>query len=107
MFFNNIMNYSARLTVARHGFESATLDLAQDYQTYKQILARHNIPITRQLVIEEIAEIQASGNDPEVIRKVLEARSRGCGQSRMDTPICQLTRTLATLELELDQISAS
>lgn len=107
MFFNNIMNYSARLTVARHGFESATLDLAQDYQTYKQILARHNIPITRRLVIEEITEIQASGNDPEVIRKVLEARSRGCGRSRMDTPICQLTRTLATLELALDQISAS
>lgn len=106
MFFNNIMNYSARLAIARHGFESATLDLAEDYQTYKQILARHNIPITRRLVIEEIAEIQASGNDPEVIRKVLEARSRGCGQSRMNTPICELTRTLETLELALDRMGA-
>jgi predicted acylesterase/phospholipase RssA len=105
MFFYNIMRYSARLIVARHGFESATLDLAEDYPRYKQILARHGIPITRRLVIEEIAEIQESGYDPQVIRKVLEARSAGCGQNRHGDPICELTRTLAELELALDTLS--
>lgn len=35
MFFNNMMKYSARLTVARHGFESVTLDLAEDYPSLK------------------------------------------------------------------------
>lgn len=105
MFFYNIMRYSARLTVARHGFESATLDLAEDYNYYKQVLARHQIPITRRLVIEEIAEIRASSNDPEVIRRVLEARSRPCSHRR-DTPICQLTRTLAELEMALEAMDA-
>jgi predicted acylesterase/phospholipase RssA len=105
MFFYNIMRYSARLFVARHGFESATLDLAEDYPRYKQILARHGIPITRRLVIEEIAEIQQSGYDPQVIRKVLEAKSGGCGQRKIDDPICQLDRTLAELELTLDELS--
>jgi predicted acylesterase/phospholipase RssA len=106
MFFYNIMRYSARLIVARHGFESATLDLAEEYPLFKQILARHNIPITRRLVIEEIAEIQQSGYEPEVIRKVLEARSSGCGQRRLGTPICNLSRALAELEMTLDEMIA-
>ena len=105
MFFYNIMRYSARLVVARHGFESVTLDLAEVYPLYKQILARHGIPISRRLVIEEIAEIQESGYDPEVIRRVLEARSAGCGQNRRDTPICELSRILAELEMSLDELS--
>lgn len=104
MFFYNIMHYSARLIVARHGFESATLNLAEDYPLYKQVLARHGIPITRRLVIEEIAEIQQSDYDPEVIRRVLEARSSRCGQSKANDPICELTRTLAILEFALETI---
>jgi hypothetical protein len=103
MFFYNIMRYSARLIVARHGFESVTLDLAVDYQVYKEILARHGIPINRRLVIEELAEIINSDNDPKVIREVLEART-GCGQRRTDSPVCQLTRALAELELVLDEM---
>lgn len=102
MFFYNIMRYSARLIVARHGFESVTMDLAVDYAYYKQVLARHGIPISRRLVIEEMAKIVESDYDPEVIRRVLEAKSEGCGQGRRDTPVCQLNRALAELELVLD-----
>ena len=75
MFYGNIMHYQARLEVARHGFESVTLDLAEDYPSYKETLARHGVPITRRLVIEELAEIHNSGSDPAVIRRVLEART--------------------------------
>lgn len=106
MFFYNIMRYSARLVVARHGFESVTLDLAVDYANYKQILARHGIPLNRRLVIEELAEIIESDYNPQVIRRVLEARSAGCGQRRRNSPICQLNRALAELELALDEMSA-
>lgn len=104
MFSYNIMNYSALLTVAEHGFEAATLDLAEDYPLYKEALARHGIPITRRLVIREIEEIQKSKYDPNVIRRVLEARSPGCGRQNRDSPICQLTRSLAKLELTLDSL---
>jgi len=104
MFSYDILRYSARLTVARHGFESVTLDLAQDYAYYKSILTRHSIPISRRLVIKELAEIAASNNDPEVIRRILEASSPRCGRERHGTPLCELNRTLATLEMKLDQI---
>ncbi len=102
MFYNNIMRYSARLIVARHGFEAVTLDLAEDYPHYKSILARHGIPITRRLVIEELAEIQQSGYDPEVIRRVLEARSSACARGKGDTPVCRLQKALAELEMMLE-----
>ena len=59
LFSYNMMRYSARLDVARQGFESVTIDLSQDYPYYKQVLTRHAIPISRRLVIEEITEICA------------------------------------------------
>jgi predicted acylesterase/phospholipase RssA len=105
MFFTNIMHYASRLTVAQHGFESATLDLAEYYPLYKQILARHGINITRRLVIEEIAEIQASGYSPEVIRRVLEARSTRCGPKRLGGPLCDLDRLLDELNLTLNTLA--
>lgn len=106
MFFYNIMRYSARLIVARHGFESVTLNLAAEYQNFKEILARHGIPISRRLVIEELAEISNSDYDPAVIRRVLEARSNNpCSQR--DTPLCELSRSLAELEMALDEIAQS
>jgi predicted acylesterase/phospholipase RssA len=105
MQFHNIMRYSTRLTVARHGFESVTVDLAADYSKYKATLARHGIPLSRRLVIAELAEIQDSGCDPKVIRRVLEARSSGCNRGGRDTPVCRLTRALAELELALDVVT--
>jgi hypothetical protein len=108
MFFHNIMRYSSRLEVAQHGFESVTLDLDQDYQLYKDALGRHGIPITRRWVIDELAEIANSGNDPEVIRSVLEAKDKesGCSSRRRgDRPLCKLDRTLDDLESILNNIA--
>ena len=100
--FGNIMRYSERLEIARHGFESVTLDLAEDYAGYKEIMARHGIPLSRRLVIEELAKIRDSGNDPAVIQHILAARKPSCDKSNRDTPFCQLSQALAELELELD-----
>jgi NTE family protein len=104
MSFYNIMRYSARLEIARHGFESVTLDLAEDYAHYKAILGRHGIPLSRRLVISELAQIRESGYDPEVTRRVLQARVPDCKRHRRDTPACRLTGTLAQLELALDTL---
>lgn len=106
MFFQNIMRYSARLTVAHHGFESITLDLAKDYSFYKEVLARHGICISRRLVNEELAEIENSGHDPDVIRRVLEASRIGCRPQNPKTALCQLSRTLAELEAILEDKTA-
>ncbi len=104
MFTNNIMRFSARLQVARHGFESVTLGLAEEYPFFKNILNRHNIPITRRLVIEELAEISQSNYNPDVIMDILEARTPGCSPGR-DSPLCELSHTLARLEFEIEKLS--
>src|SRR5581483_11591472 len=39
MFQTSIMNYSNRVAIARHGFQSVTLKLANDYQRFKRICA--------------------------------------------------------------------
>jgi predicted acylesterase/phospholipase RssA len=103
MFFYNIMRYSAQMIVARHGFESVTLRLAEDYPRYKELLARHGISITRRLVIEELEEIRRAGNRPAVIRKVLEDRAADRDTFRRQRPMSRLRDTLADLDAALDQ----
>jgi len=102
LFSYNMMRYSARLDVARQGFESVTIDLSQDYPYYKQVLTRHAIPISRRLVIEEITEIRDSGYDERIIRQILEAQKGPCGRHRFDTPACRLAQVLSELEMALD-----
>ncbi|MGH2956375.1 MAG: patatin-like phospholipase family protein [Solirubrobacterales bacterium] len=50
MFGTSILDYSARLAIAKHGFESVTVKLARDYQRYKEIAARHGIEISARRV---------------------------------------------------------
>lgn len=102
--FGNIMRYAERLQIARHGFESVTVGLAEEYPVYKDIMARHGVPLTRRLVIEELAEIKNSGYDPAVIERILEARGPVCNESNRDAPFCRLAQALAELELELDML---
>lgn len=102
LFANNLMSYADRIILAHRGFESVTVDLAEDYSLYKQILWKHGIPITRRLVNEEIMEIQNSGYDSRVIQRILEARKRACGRSKFNTPVCRLTRVLTELEMTLE-----
>jgi predicted acylesterase/phospholipase RssA len=106
MFSENVMQYSARLAIAQHGFEAVTVDLAVEYRHYKEILARHGIPISRRLVISELKEILDSRYDPEVIRRVLEQRSAACPREERNAVVCDLDRTLAELDMVLDSMEA-
>jgi predicted acylesterase/phospholipase RssA len=101
--FHNVMRYSTRLAAARHGFETVTLEMAEEFASYRAVLARHGIPITQRLVMEELAEIQESDYDPEVIRCVLEAKLN-CEAPR-HTPMGKLNRTLAELDTVLDSLA--
>jgi NTE family protein len=59
MFGTPIMDYSRRLEIARHGFESVTATLAQDYDRYKEIAERHGLEISERRVrrvVERAAE---------------------------------------------------
>jgi predicted acylesterase/phospholipase RssA len=73
MFGTSIMDYSQRLAIARHGFESVTLALANDYRRYKQIAERHGIEISARRVRKVVK--QAEEEEPEQAsawRRVLE-----------------------------------
>lgn len=105
MFFSNMMRYSARLTVARHGFESVSLGLAENFEHYAQLLDRYRVRITRTFVDEEIAAIQAAGYDPAVIRRVFEARSAREARSPSNGPVKRLKHTLEELERALDGLT--
>ncbi len=76
MAFYNIMRYSARVTIAQHGYRSVTLDLENQYRELKAILARHGIPITRRLVAEELEAMREANYDIEVVRRTLEKGDR-------------------------------
>ena len=46
MFETNILNFTRRVEIARHGFESVTLKLASDYDELKAVCAKHGIEIS-------------------------------------------------------------
>jgi NTE family protein len=73
MFGTPIMDYSRRLQIARHGFESVTATLAQDYDRYSEIAERHGLEISQRRV-RRVVE-RAAEEEPEQIsawRRVLE-----------------------------------
>jgi predicted acylesterase/phospholipase RssA len=73
MFGTPIMDYSRRLQIARHGFESVTAALAQDYDRYKEIAERHGLEISERRVRRAVE--RAAEEEPEQTsawRRVLE-----------------------------------
>ena len=73
MFGTPIMDYSRRLQIAKHGFESVTATLAKDYDRYKEIAERHGLEISERRVRRVVEK--ASDEEPEQMsawRRVLE-----------------------------------
>ena len=73
MFGTSIMDYSQRLAIARHGFESVTLALAKDYPRYREIAERHGIEISAtrvRKVIKNVSDEETTANS--TWRRVLE-----------------------------------
>jgi NTE family protein len=73
MFGTPIMDYSRRLRIARHGFESVTQTLAKDYDRFKEIADRHGLEISGRRV-NRVVE-RAAEEEPEQLsawRRVLE-----------------------------------
>jgi hypothetical protein len=73
MFGTPIMDYSRRLKIARHGFESVTATLAKDYDRFEEIATRHGLEISERRV-RRVVE-RAGEEEPEQTsawRRVLE-----------------------------------
>ncbi|MBA3866065.1 MAG: patatin-like phospholipase family protein [Solirubrobacterales bacterium] len=63
MFGTPIMDYSRRLKIGRHGFESVTATLAKDYERYEELAKKHGLEISARRV-RRVVE-QASEDAPE------------------------------------------
>jgi hypothetical protein len=72
MFQTSIMNYTSRVDIARHGFQSVTLKLAQDYPRFKRICARHGIEISATRVRKVVKHFGAEREKTRAWRKILE-----------------------------------
>jgi NTE family protein len=73
MFGTPIMDYSRRLQIAKHGFETVTAALAQNYDSYHEIAERHGLEISERR-LRRVVE-HASDEEPEETstwRRVLE-----------------------------------
>jgi predicted acylesterase/phospholipase RssA len=72
MFGTSIMNYSSRIEIARHGFESVTLKLAQDYHRYKRICEKHGIEISARRVTKILRQAEEQREKTAAWRRILE-----------------------------------
>jgi NTE family protein len=67
-----VMNYTSRVDIARHGFQSVTLKLAHDYPRFKRICARHGIEISATRVRKVVKHFEAEREKTRAWRKILE-----------------------------------
>jgi NTE family protein len=72
MFQTSVMNYTSRVDIARHGFQSVTVKLAHDYPRFKQIFARHGVQISATRVRTVIKHFEAEREKTRAWRKILE-----------------------------------
>jgi NTE family protein len=72
MFDTNIMNFTRRVDIARHGFESVTLQLAQDYDRLRTVCAKHGIEISATRVRKVIRHFEREKERTRAWRRILE-----------------------------------
>ena len=72
MFDTNIMNFTKRVDIARHGFESVTLQLAKDYDRLRAVCAKHGIEISATRVRKVIRHFEHEKERTRAWRRILE-----------------------------------
>jgi NTE family protein len=77
MFETNILNFTRRVEIARHGFESVTLKLASDYDEIKAIAAKHGIEIEATRVRKVVRKFAKEPEKTAAWRRILEQTTAG------------------------------
>jgi NTE family protein len=72
MFETNIMNFTKRVEIARHGFESVTLRLARDYERLQKICSAHGIEISATRVRKVIKSVERDRERTRAWRRIFE-----------------------------------
>ena len=77
MFETNILNFTRRVEIARHGFESVTLKLASEYEEIKSIAAKHGIEISATRVRKVVRKVAKDRERTAAWRRILEQTTAG------------------------------
>jgi NTE family protein len=77
MFETNILNFTRRVEIARHGFESVTLKLASQYEEIKAIAAKHGIEIEATRVRRVVRKCAKDREKTAAWRRILEQTTAG------------------------------
>ena len=77
MFETNILNFTRRVEIARHGFESVTLKLASDYDELKAVCAKHGIEISAKRVSKVVGKVEKNREKTAAWRRILEQTTAG------------------------------
>jgi hypothetical protein len=72
MFQTSIMNFASRTAVARHGFQSVTMKLASEYDSFRETCERHGIEISATRVRKVVRHFSAEREKTRAWRKILE-----------------------------------
>jgi NTE family protein len=72
MFETNVMDFAKRVEIAKHGFESVTMRLAQDYDELKAICARHGIEISATRVSKVVQRFGEDKGPSQGWRRIFE-----------------------------------
>ena len=72
MFETNVMNFTRRVEIARHGFQSVTLKLASDYDELKATCAKHGIEISATRVRKVVKGVAENREKTAAWRRILE-----------------------------------
>jgi predicted acylesterase/phospholipase RssA len=72
MFQTPIMNFTSRVEIARHGFQSVTTQLAFGYPRFREICKRHGIQISATRVRKVMKHFEAEEGRTRAWRKILE-----------------------------------
>ena len=72
MFQTSMMNFTSRVEIARHGFQSVTYQLAGEYDNFKEVAERHGIAISRTRVRKVVKHFADEREQVSGWRKILE-----------------------------------
>jgi hypothetical protein len=72
MFQTSMMNFTSRVEIARHGFESVTKHLASEYERYQAIAQRHGIDISGKRLRNVVRHFDDEPEEVSAWRKILE-----------------------------------
>jgi NTE family protein len=72
MFQTSMMNFTSRVEIARHGFQSVTKHLAGEYEHYREICERHGLEISAKRVNKVVSHFEVEQEEVSSWRKILE-----------------------------------